>query len=227
MKMYNKNILKVFAFIFLIISTIILHDVINTNAKTINKEEYNYEDIKKYENILFLGDSITDWYPIEEIFGGMPIVRSGIAGYETKDILSRMDDMVYRYNPTKVFILIGTNDLKYKDSEPSKVAKDIEKIIENIKKNRKNTEIYVQSIYPVHTGMWAVEDRTNEKIKETNKSLKEYCEDNDIEFINMFDELTDGNGDLDEKYTKDGLHPNDLCYARMSQVLLKYIYNKE
>ena len=81
------------------------------SKKAVNKSNNN--SFKQEENIVFLGDSITEYYPIDEIYGDLPIVKSGVSGYQTKDILSRMDKMVYSYNPTKIFLLIGTNDYMY------------------------------------------------------------------------------------------------------------------
>ena len=52
-----------------------------TIKKTIEKTEIDWQK----ENIVFLGDSITEIYPIQEIFGNLPIVRSGVSGYRTKD----------------------------------------------------------------------------------------------------------------------------------------------
>ena len=59
---------------------------INSNKIT----EKTAEDYKK-ENIVFLGDSITDWCPFEELYEDyIPIVNSGKAGYKTQDILSEL-----------------------------------------------------------------------------------------------------------------------------------------
>lgn len=193
------------------------------------KKEFDIDDkieeLRKKENIVFLGDSITDFYPIEDIYLDLPIINSGISGYKTTNILEKMDEMVYRYNPTKVFILIGTNDLNFTDTEP--VEKNIVQIIENIKKNRKNTKIYIESIYPVNKSVndRTVENRTNENIKKVNEYIKKYCEDNKYTYIDMYSILEDKDGNLDKKYTADGLHVNNLGYARISQELVKYIYN--
>ena len=43
----------------------------------------------------------------------------------------------------------------------------------------------------------------------------------------MYDELTDEDGNLNKKYTNDGLHPNSLGYAKITRVLLPYIYGVE
>ena len=66
--------------------------------------------------------------------------------------------------------------------------------------------------------------RTNEAIKKLNEKIKIYCEENNITYINMYDELTDEEGNFDEKYTYDGLHPNTLGYAKITRVIIPYIY---
>lgn len=215
----NKKVL------FGIIIILLLMSTKNVLASTDKKDVY--ENPMKNENIVFLGDSIMDWYPIDDIFGNMPIVKSGVAGYKTTDILSRMDDMVYRYNPTQVYLLIGTNDLNVKGMNKDDVVKNIQKIFKEIKKHRKNTKLYFQSIYPINKDApnSSAQNRTNENIKYVNLKMKSFCKENNIVYIDMYDELTDEDENYALKYNKDGLHPNDLGYAKISQVLLKYIYN--
>ena len=217
------------------ITIFLILEITNTPKKVIIQEKEitkKEEPIDwKRENIVFLGDSITEIYPISEIFGNLPIVKSGVSGYTTQDILDRMNSMVYQYNPTKVFLLIGTNDIMNdtKMETREKLVDNIKKIIENIKSNKKNAKIYLESIYPINRNMKKemVAERNNGAIIDINKRLKKYCEDNSITFINMHDELLDKDGNFDEKYTYDGLHPNTLGYAKISLVRSKYIYNIE
>lgn len=190
--------------------------------QTIEKEE------KKTENIVFLGDSITEIYPLEDIFGKVPIVKSGISGYRTKDILEQLRKMVYQYNPSKVILLIGTNDY-LDDSTPDEVASNIKEIVQEIHKHRKNTEIYIESIYPINKNLKKemVANRDNDKIIETNKKIKDICKKKNLTYIDMYNELIDEDGNFNKKYTYDGLHPNTLGYARISQVLSQYIYKNK
>ena len=212
--------MKKYVFIPILITIIGIVTLMDMNISAQEKNSV----IHKYDNILFLGDSITEWYPIKDIYGDLPIVGSGKAGYETKDLLDRMEDMAYAYNPTKVILLIGTNDLKYDEDDEEKVAENIKEIIEKIKKNRPMAKIYYQSIYPVNRSLGATEERYNDEIDEVNNIIKEYCQKNGVVYIDMNKELRNDNGDFDKKYAKDGLHPNALGYARISQVLSKYIY---
>lgn len=204
------------------------NNIVNAKSSQTIEKIKPAEELKKKENIVFLGDSITEIYPINKIYGDLPIIKSGVSGYKTEDILKRMDSMVYRYNPTKVILLIGTNDISKDISEENlnKTQKNIEKIINGIKKNRKNAKIYIESIYPVNRNMKIemVSERTNEAIKQLNKKIKKYCKEDNITYINMYDELLDSDGNFDSELTYDGLHPSSLGYAKITRILLPYIY---
>ena len=208
---------------------------LNSKTKTIEKIVYkevkskNVEKLKKEENILFLGDSITELYPIDRIYGDLPIVKSGVSGYQTTHILNNIEEMVYKYNPTSVYLLIGTNDIIKDNSEEKKkeVVENIKEITKKIRKNRSKAKIYIESIYPVNRNLDLdmVNNRHNEDIQYINNEIEKYAKDNDMTYINVYSELTDGDGNFSEDYTDDGLHPNDLGYAKISQVLIKNIYN--
>ena len=192
-----------------------------------NKKEYKnkiklLED--NYTNYLFLGDSITDYYDLDKYYEGLPVVNSGISGNTTNDILNDMKARVYNYNPSKVFLLIGTNDLVH-DISVDDIVSNIEKIISDIKDNRPQAEIYVESVYPVNDNLdeEMVDVRNNSDIKDINKQIKKYCDDNDYTYINIYDKLLDDDGNFSEEYTDDGLHPNDNGYEVITEEVKKFL----
>lgn len=195
--------------------------------KTNNKETVRTK-LNKNENVVIFGDSITEFYPVNDIYDNYQIIGSGKSGYKTTDLLDNMEDLLYKYNPTKVIMLIGTNDiLKDTSEEKQKETVDnIKKICNEIKKNRPKAKLYIESLYPIDENgdKNMIGDRTNEAIKNINKDLKEYCYSKKIRYIDMYDKLTDKDGNFDDRYTNDGLHPNDLGYAKITKLLLPYIY---
>ena len=196
-------------------------------AMSLGEVQTKTTNIYQNENIVFVGDSIFDWYPTDKIFSDFPIVNSGICGNKTTDILDNMDNRIYKYNPTKVFIQIGTNDIEWEDSDElnEEVYKNITKIAQGVKKNRPMSEIYIISIYPVNNNLPGANGRHISEIKDINEKLKKYCAKTDgVEYIDAFKELTGPDGMLDEAYTEDGLHPNGLGYAKLTEILMKYIY---
>lgn len=180
------------------------------------------------ENIVFFGDSITYRYNIKESFSDHYIVNKGINGHSTNDLLNRLDKDVIEYNPSKVFLLIGVNDLSgFIDKET--VVDNIKKIIEKITEKRSKTKIYVESIYPINRRILTEKEYpvdevlTNDLIKETNELIKELCKDKDLTYIDVYDELIDDEGNLKEEYTVEGQHLTDEGYEKVTEVLKKYV----
>src|SRR5262245_52274822 len=98
------------------------------------------------DDVVFLGDSITEGGPWEEIFPGVRVRNRGVGGDTSAGVLARLDQ-VTRGQPEKVFLLIGTNDLFLGASEDEIVA-NIEEILERLKQESPDTEVYLQSVLP-------------------------------------------------------------------------------
>ena len=227
----NNKLLLILLIISLLFNSLFLINIKNQNIEItkknqkIKKEEKEKISLKKaYTNYLFLGDSITDFYDLDKFFKKKFFVNSGISGNTTDDILNDMENRVYNYNPSKVFILIGTNDLN-KDKSIDYITNNIIKIIEQIKKNRKETIIYLESIYPVNKKInkKMVANRDNNDIKKINEKIKKYALDNNITYIDTYTLLKDENDNFNELYTDDGLHPNEKGYEVITKEIKKYL----
>lgn len=233
-KKRKSRYIAIILLLLLIIVFLIMHDslekkeVVTKIVKEEVKTEKKYE-IEKNQNVVFLGDSLIEIYPLQEIFTDLPIVNSGVSGYKTTDILNNINNMVYRYNPTSVIIEIGTNDIAEDNSEEmqQEIISNIEKIIKEINENRPKAKVYVQSVYPVNKKMKRsmAGIRNNETIINLNKMLEQYCEKNNVTYINVYDYLVDDEGNFAQEYTYDGLHPTEIGYAKITRILLPYIYD--
>ena len=222
MKKYNQYILSILFITCVFVNLIYIVNSIHFQNKTI-KNEYEIMD----ENIVFFGDSITYQYNLEEYFKGHNVVNKGRNGNKTEDLVRRLDDL-YLYNPSKIFILIGINDLTEK-LEIEDIINDYSIIIKSIKENRKYAKIYVESVYPINMDVIKSIKKerhyhlNNETISELNSKIKELCYQENVTYINVYDKLLDDEGKLKEKYTTDGLHISHLGYLRISAILNKYI----
>lgn len=225
-KVYPKKIIGSLVFFLLLsVGFFIYHFAVFDHNKV--KVEIHENIVEKEvvpENIVFLGDSITAFYDLEKSYQNYHVVNSGISGNTTSDILSNMTDRVYRYNPSKIFLMIGTNDL-LKEKSSEEIFSNIKNIIENIKENRPKAQLYVESIYPVNRNIEdnSVQNRQNEDIKKINDLLYQYCEDQKIVYINMYELLEDEDGNLKENYTKDGLHLSEDGYEVVTKELSTYL----
>jgi len=61
--------------------------------------------------VVFMGDSITDFWRLDEYFPGKPYVNRGIGGQVTAQMLVRMYPDVIGHRPAAMVILAGTNDV--------------------------------------------------------------------------------------------------------------------
>lgn len=181
-------------------------------------------------NIVMLGDSITDFYDLDKYYGSDELmVNSGINGNKTQDVINDIRNRVYSYNPSKIFLLLGVNDILYNDASPETVLSQIDEIVKEIKEKLPNTKIYIESIYPVNDDWrndhdYRVKESTivNNTIVETNELLKEYCSNNKIKYIDVYSSLLENN-ELNREYSDDGLHPNDNGYEVVTKILKKYM----
>ena len=225
-------ILIIIVFIFILLTIYNNHQKELAREEKIRQEEVKKKRLeleKKSENIVFLGDSITDFYDLNKYYKGYNVVNSGISGNQTISLINEIKNRVYIYNPTKVFILIGTNDLVDSNRTNEEIVENIEKIVNGIKENRPKAKIYVESIYPVNNTdnkkvvHSTTKTRSNKRIKKINILIKEMCKDNNIEYINLYDELVDKDGNLNIDYTKDGLHMSEEGYEIITKKLKKYL----
>jgi lysophospholipase L1-like esterase len=73
------------------------------------------QDLKKQpadpKRVVFMGDSITDFWGLAEYFPGKPYVNRGIGGQTTPQMVVRMYPDVIDLKPAAVIILAGTNDI--------------------------------------------------------------------------------------------------------------------
>ena len=197
-------------------------------VKVVTKKEEVVEKVVD-NNYLFLGDSITEQYDLKEYYEDYPVVNSGVSGDYTSSIVKDMKKRVYDYNPSKVFLLIGINDLR-KGKDVSEIVSNTKEIIKLIKENRPYSEIYLESIYPINkTDDDKVSDSVknikfdNEKIIEVNDLLKDLAKDEKITYVDLYNKLIDDDGNLNISYTKDGLHISSEGYEFITKELMKYI----
>ena len=169
-----------------------------------------------YENIVFLGNSITaggkDWskrlnYP--------NIKNRGIGGDVTEGVLRRLDEITY-YKPKAVFLLIGINDLwNTSPIEPTVdyISKNIIRITQEIKKKSPKTKVFVQTILPVEKQIYRV------PINEINNFLKSEESKNSYSIIDLHSFFVDDKGLIIEDFFSDGIHLTEEGYNNWVKII--------
>ena len=140
-----------------------------------------------------------------------------------------MNDYVYKYNPSIVFLQVGIYDLNDK-TDIKDIISNYEEIIDNIRKNRSYADICVESLIPINRdsedfdGDFFNDELNNDDIKEFNLKLKTLAEEKKVTYIDLYSML-ESDGKLDEDYSDDGIHLNDDGYRQMLKMVKKYTTN--
>ncbi|WP_247913013.1 SGNH/GDSL hydrolase family protein [Streptococcus sp. oral taxon 431] len=179
-------------------------------------------------SIIFIGDSIIEYYPLQELLGtSKTIVNRGIRGYQTGLLLKNLDAHLYGDAVDQIVLLIGTNDIG-KNVPMMEALNNLESVIQTISRDYPLSQIKLVSILPVNESenfKQTVYIRTNEKIKEWNQAYQElalaYMQ---VEYVSVFDKLLDQEGQLKSDYTTDGLHLSVPGYQTLSKALKDYIF---
>lgn len=164
--------------------------------------------------VIWLGDSITEGGSWGQLIGDSTTVNRGIGGDITYGVLHRLDEVV-RHHPSKLFILIGINDIA-KDIPEVVIADNCRLIVRRVQQGSPSTRIYLQSVLPLepsHAGFPQHYDKT-EHVSVLNRLLGKVAASAHITFVNLWPAFVDSRGNLDSRYTADGLHLNAAGYKR-------------
>lgn len=201
--------------------------------KLINYRQQN-QYIKKGQT-LFTGSSLMEHFPISEycLNEGLPIAYNrGIGGYTTDEFLDSIDEMLLDPEPSKLFINIGTNDIRSMpdgDDWFEHLSVNYRKICEIIRDRLPNTVVYMMAYYPVNAdaapaaNAAAMQVRTNENIDRANRMVEKLAEEFGFHYIDVNDGLKDARGNLLAEHTGDGIHFDAQAYRTVFDRLKQYL----
>jgi lysophospholipase L1-like esterase len=177
--------------------------------------------------VVFLGDSITDYWKLSNYFPGRPYINRGIDGQTTPQMLVRFRQDVVDLHPRIVLVLAGTNDIAGVTG-PTR-NEDIESNYASMADlaREHGIRIVFASVLPVHNFTQEAKEsfalRPRERILALNKWLQEYCSKNRLAYLDYFSALVDDRGMLKREFADDGLHPTDAGYKIMAVLAEKAI----
>ena len=130
------------------------------------------------------------------MFPNRPVRNRGIGGDTTRGILNRLHQ-VTNGKPSQVFLLIGTNDVSFGETDETIVA-NIVTIIERITDESPGTGVFVQTILPRGASY-------QERIETLNIKIRAAIGDR-AEWIDLYSLLLDEDGSIADRYSNDELH---------------------
>ena len=173
--------------------------------------------------VIFLGNSITEMGDWKKVLHDSTVINRGIGGDITYGVLKRLKDITDR-NPSKVFILIGINDIG-KDIPDVVIAANAVKIVKEIHSKCPKTQIFVESVLPLNPTLPNFPQHYDKEahVLALNKLLKANAQGN-YTFIDIFHLFVDDNQRLKAVYTFEGLHLKPPAYEVWVAYLKKMGY---
>ncbi len=172
----------------------------------------------KKADIVFFGDSHIKGADWNELLGREKVVGRGITSDVLEGYLSRLH-YIYKLEPKICFITGGLNDI-YGWIPVDKVFQYYTRIIRELR--TKGIIVVVQSTLYT-TKEWANAENRNPEVEKLNKLLKEYCNQEKIEFIDLNAKMSNG------IYIKNSLvnswgHLNPRGYKIWAEEVEKVLY---
>jgi beta-glucosidase len=177
--------------------------------------------------IVFLGDSITQWWDPEyfnHYFGSYAPVNLGVSGHTSKDTLEFLE--LSRFNnmkPSNVVLQIGTNDGDHEMTTYETVS-NIEKICNLIFEYSPNSKILLVGPLPRGERLF---DRNNIYNREVNKLLgtSQFRRDARITYINIHCMFLDSDKKISKDIMYDYLHLTKRGYNILSEVVSEFLFS--
>ena len=188
---------------------------------TMKKKQY--EGLPNSENeIILLGDSLTDLGEWAELFESSNIVNRGISGDTTTGILKRLNEAV-ESQPLKIFLLVGINDILFRETPVDDISSNYRKILETIERKSPDTQIFIQSVLPINNEKYQI-DVNNEEVVALNFRLQELAAEFDCYYIDLYKIFVNQQNQLAPQYTLDGIHLTGEGYLLWKEALNQYIF---
>jgi lysophospholipase L1-like esterase len=174
-------------------------------------------------DLVFIGDSITEAWPLEggaawrEHFGPLKAGAFGIGGDQTQHVLYRFQQGEFTgLAPKVVTLLIGTNNFGLQEDGPADVLRGIQAVVARIVAEWPRARLLIQGILP--SGAEPSDPRRHQ-ILALNTLLGPWAHAHGHAYWDAAAIFTDGQGRLDLQLLPDALHPNALGYARWAPAL--------
>ena len=172
------------------------------------------------KHLVFIGDSLTEWYNWKVRFPSFRVMNLGISGETVEELLVRRDHIRERIkDPDIIFLMTGINNIL---SERYDIIIPYRELVRNLTTWYKGATVVVQSLLPVDMP-WI----NNDTIRTISYSLSHIATEHDAEYLDVYRHFVDENGKpRPGLLSDDGVHLAAKGYAVWATVVEKYLIKK-
>jgi acyl-CoA thioesterase I len=166
--------------------------------------------------VVFMGDSITQGWKLDESFPGKPYVNRGISGETTPQMLVRFRQDVINLQPKVVVILGGTNDIAGNTGPMTleQTEGNLASMAELAQAN--GIKVVLCSVLPAFDYPWHPGLEPAPKIAMLNAWLRGFASAKGYVYVDYHAAMKDERDGLPAALSKDGVHPLPAGYAVMT-----------
>ncbi len=173
--------------------------------------------------VVFFGDSITDFWRLNEYFPGRDFPNRGISGQTTGEMLQRFQADVVSLQPAAVVILAGTNDIA-RGVPLTAIEANLTSMFELASFNK--IRVIMASLLPVNDFNRAKDPnyersalRPPATIVQLNDWISRLCREKGCTYLDYYSKMVDAQSRLQAGLSDDGLHPNSSGYRIMAPLV--------
>lgn len=179
--------------------------------------------LKKEHRVVFMGNSITEFWKSDRRFFNSNYINRGISGQTTAQMKARFTHDVVALKPWLVVILGGINDIAQNDG-PVTLEQTFANIVAMATLAKKNNiKVILSSVLPANNFYWRPGLQPALKVIRLNAMIKNYCLKNKIPYVDYYSALVDERKGMKKQYSEDGVHPNVAGYKIMEPLIEKVI----
>jgi lysophospholipase L1-like esterase len=205
--------------------------VIFSNA-CLAQSDVPYQDdievIRKYDNIyprpknpiLFVGSSsIRLWIDFNKKFGKYGALNRGIGGAVINDITYWANDLIFKYEPRKIVLYVGENDLPQASTNADSVLNRTMKLYKLIRSRLPSVPIIYICPKPSPS-----RDQFQAKAKAANELVKKFLgTESNVTFLDIYTPMLHNGNSRPELFLEDMLHMNEKGYAIWEKKMRKLL----
>lgn len=200
-----------------------------TQPETTEPETLEFRSVTEdyFDDALFIGDSRTQGLQLYSTLDNATFYAAtsmSIFGImdstETVDGITGIRNLLQSRQFGKIYIMFGINEAGY---DTDAFVERYGQVVDEIRNYQPDAVIYIQGIMYVTAAKAAAEPVfSNDNIRKKNEGLKGLANGEDIFYLEVNENLDDGQGNLPEEYTGDGVHLKASYYSLWRDYLLEH-----
>ncbi len=155
---------------------------------------------------VLLGDSISLWFPNDQLPSDRFWLNQGISGDTSAGVLRRLN-LFDQTRPDVIHLMVGINDLR-RGATDAELLSNIQQIMQQLRSRHPDAQIFIHSLLP--TRLPAI---PSDRIAGINQQIANLAVQESVSYLALQPHFSDPNGNLRRELTTDGIHLSREGYA--------------